>query len=522
MLIVSVAILYTGCANDDESPSNENNVTLTENATLGTMLVDGNGMSLYFFTLDVDGETSVCTGNCAAVWPVFYVEDVKPGSGLSASDFSTITRTDGQKQTLYKGWPLYYFAADAAAGDTDGEGVDNVWYVAKPNYTIMLANAQLVGHDGKNYTSVFQEGNGMTQYLVDSEGRTLYLFTKDSKDLNTFTKPDFSNNDVWPVYYEELGAVPSDLSESDFGEIEVAGHSQLTYKGWPLYYFGQDAQRGDNKGISFPVAGIWHTVNAQTPEATLKPTIKSIDNATFGKLLTDGDGRTLYAFAKDTKGDPGACTGGCLTRWPIYNAGDIILPQGSALDADDFGSIGDGATKQTTYKGWPLYYYAPNNDAVVETTGQTGGDNFGTFWHVVNPEYDLMIGSAQLIGLDGKNYTSTYVEGAGATRYFTDVNGRTLYIFTNDLKDTNTFTAADFSNDAAWPMVDIDIENLPTGMTAADFGQIDFHGRTQITYKGWPVYFFGQDAARGDNKGVSVGVPGKWRVINEDTPVAPQ
>ena len=54
------------------------------------------------------------------------------------------------------------------------------------------------------------------------------------------------------------------------------------------------------------------------------------------------------------------------------------------------------------------------------------------------------------------------------------------------------------------------------------FLQIDVHGRTQITYKGWPVYYFGQDAARGDNKGVSVGGPGKWPVINEATPLAPQ
>ena len=520
--IATLAVMYTGCDDEDSTPSNESNVTITEHATLGSMLVDGEGMSLYFFTRDVDGQTSTCTAGCLDVWPIFFAEEIKAGAGLDASDFTNITRADGEKQTLYKGWPLYYFVSDGAAGETDGEGVDDSWYVAKPNYSLMLANAQLVGHDGKNYTSAFVEGNGETQYLVDAEGRTLYLFKFDSKDLNTFTADDFSNNNVWPVYHTEIDALPSALDEADFGEIEVAGHSQLTYKGWPLYYFGQDAQRGQNKGISFPVANIWYTVNAQTPAAVVEFTVTTVDNGTFGRILTDADGHILYTFARDTKGDPSACVGGCLTRWPNFNAEDIVLPEGSTLDADDFGSIGDGATKQTTYKGWPLHYFSPNNDGVIEAAGQIGGDNFGTLWHVANPDYALRVANAQLTGLDGLNYTSAYALGDGLTRYFTNAEGRTLYIFKNDSKDTNTFTAADFSNDAVWPMVDIDIEHLPTGINAADFGTIDFHGRTQLTYKGWPVYYFGQDAVRGNNKGVSVGAPGIWPVINENTPLAPE
>jgi predicted lipoprotein with Yx(FWY)xxD motif len=519
--IVALPVMYLGC-DDDDAPTNQTNVSLTEHNTLGSMLVDGDGMSLYFFTKDVDGETSTCAGGCLDAWPIFYVEEIKPGTGLDAVDFTNITRGDGQKQTMYKGWPLYYFASDAVAGETNGEGVNNVWYVAKPNYSMMLANAQLVGNDGKNYTSAFQEGTGETQYFVDAEGRTLYLFTKDYKEDNNFTAADFSNNDAWPVYYAEIDALPGALNKNDFGEIEVAGHDQLTYKGWPLYYFGQDTKRGNNKGVSVPTPGIWRTVNKETPAAVVKPTIKTVDNATFGRLLTDGDGHILYVFARDSKGSPSACAGGCLTRWPIFNSGDVILPEATTLDPDDFGSIGDGATKQTTYKGWPLYYFSPNNDAVIETAGQIGGDNFGTLWHVANPDYDIMIVNAQLVGLNGLNYLSTYVEGVGTTRYFTDSDGRTLYVFTNDSENTNTFTAADFSNDAAWPIVDIDIDKLPTGISAADFGQIDVHGRTQITYKGWPVYYFGQDAARGDNKGVSVGAPGKWPVINEATPLAPQ
>jgi predicted lipoprotein with Yx(FWY)xxD motif len=348
----------------------------------------------------------------------------------------------------------------------------------------------------------------------------LYTFTRDYKDINKFTLPDMSNNGVWPIFHTEIEGLPSILNPDDFGEIDVHGNPQLTYKGNPLYYFGQDANRGENKGVSFPAPGIWPVASPQTTVAPEQPTVMLRNDATLGNLLTDNQGRTLYFFARDTKGTSN-CTGGCLNRWPLFNVDEIILPAGSTLVTSDFGTTGDGASKQTTYKGRPLYYYSPTNDAVVEPAGQEGGDNFGTVWYVAKPDYSLMVASAQLVGADGKNYTSAYDEGTGNTRYFTDAAGRTLYIFTNDSQNTNTFTNSDFSNDAAWPIFHIDVEHLPTGMNASDFGEITVHGREQLTYKGWPVYYFGQDAAKGDNKGVSVPVPGKWPIINADTSPAP-
>ena len=192
------------------------------------------------------------------------------------------------------------------------------------------------------------------------------------------------------------------------------------------------------------------------------------------------------------------------------------------MAATDFGSIGDGDTKQLTYKGRPLHYYAPANDGVIEPAGGMAGSNFGTVWFIAKPDYSLMVAVAQLVGHDGKNYTNAYVEGAGMTRYFTDAAGRTLYSFINDSENTNTFTQADFSNDAVWPIFHVAIENLPTGMNADDFGEIDVHGRTQLTFKGWPLYYFGQDVAQGDNKGVSFPSPGIWPVVNGDIAAAPQ
>src|SRR5690606_17411064 len=70
-----------------------------------------------------------------------------------------------------------------------------------------------------------------------------------------------------PIFEEGLGELPSALAGDDFATITVFGRQQLTYRGWPLYYFGQDLARGDNYGVGFPSAGIWPIANTDTEEA---------------------------------------------------------------------------------------------------------------------------------------------------------------------------------------------------------------------------------------------------------------
>ncbi|MEJ7645711.1 MAG: hypothetical protein WKF87_14045 [Chryseolinea sp.] len=72
-----------------------------------------------------------------------------------------------------------------------------------------------------------------------------------------------------PIFYTAIEELPSAMNKGDFGEIDVFGQKQLTYKGWPLYYFGHDAARSDNKGISFPSPGVWPIVNTTSPDAPL-------------------------------------------------------------------------------------------------------------------------------------------------------------------------------------------------------------------------------------------------------------
>lgn len=267
--LMLLLILAWGCSDDDDDEQPQptmNSVRLADNPTLGKILTNEDGLTLYFFSKDTK-DNSECLGGCTELWPIFYVENLTLDPGLDPDDFGTITRTDGIRQTTYMGWPLYLFSNDNQAGQTNGDKVNDIWYVAKPDYSLMYVMAQLIGHDGNNYKSDYTLGDEQTKYITDIAGRTLYRFVNDKKDTNNFTNEDFSNNGVWPIAEITIDEIPSILQDTDFGVINVYGRTQLTYRGWPLYYFGQDMARGDNKGISFPVPGIWPIANTDTEMA---------------------------------------------------------------------------------------------------------------------------------------------------------------------------------------------------------------------------------------------------------------
>ena len=94
---------------------------------LGDILQDSEGRTLYLFTPDAQGD-STCYDDCADAWPAF-VEEGSAGEGVDASLLGTTTRTDGAVQVTYNGWPLYYFAGDVAPGDTNGQALNDVWWV---------------------------------------------------------------------------------------------------------------------------------------------------------------------------------------------------------------------------------------------------------------------------------------------------------------------------------------------------------------------------------------------------------
>lgn len=105
-------------------------LTVQSNSTLGNILADSKGMTLYIFTKDTSG-TSTCYDQCEAKWPPLIVSPglaLNTGSDISAT-LSTTQRTDGSMQLTVNGMPVYYYAQDSKPGDTNGQGVGSVWFV---------------------------------------------------------------------------------------------------------------------------------------------------------------------------------------------------------------------------------------------------------------------------------------------------------------------------------------------------------------------------------------------------------
>lgn len=128
----TAAVTSTTAAATSTTASGPATVEAADNATLGVkMLVGPNGHTLYLFDKDT-GTTSACTGGCVSVWPALTSASAPTaGDGIDASMLSTAT---GQvaNQVVFNGHLLYYFAPDAAPGDTKGIGIPG-WYPVGPD-----------------------------------------------------------------------------------------------------------------------------------------------------------------------------------------------------------------------------------------------------------------------------------------------------------------------------------------------------------------------------------------------------
>lgn len=129
--LLTLALLATVVA--AYASETEYTVDLASDEALGTFLVDGEGMTLYYFANDVPGSgASTCYDTCVERWPVFFAEEITVPAELNVTDFNGIVRDDGTTQTTYKGWPLYYYFQDKSPGDVKGQGVGGVWFVVNP------------------------------------------------------------------------------------------------------------------------------------------------------------------------------------------------------------------------------------------------------------------------------------------------------------------------------------------------------------------------------------------------------
>lgn len=271
---------------------------------------------------------------------------------------------------------------------------------------------------------------------------------------------------------------------------------------------GSDGGGEDEGGVHIPAACTFHTT-ARTVEGgggsggsgsggsggsggapVVTGNVVAQVSVFVGSYLTDNAGRTLYTYGADVPGDCSTppksnCVADCLVSWPVFDAGPRVL--GAGLSDAGFGEIqlGDGSY-QTTYMGWPLYYYKSDL-----TLGQLTGQGKGKTWHVaqVTPP-------------------SVVIMKAGTAKYLADVAGHTMYVSaadqpgTSDADPISNCTGSCLDTFEAFHEKKLSIVG---SLDSRDFQVFVRHGGgLQLAYKGMPLYRAATDVKAGDMNGTAV------------------
>ena len=157
-VVLTGALIAAGCGSSSSSPTSTASAAPAASATssasstatnvaasgavvkvthgsTGTYLTNGSGRALYLWVADANGKSN-CSGACAQAWPPLTTTGKPTGSGgVSSAKLTTVTRSDGTKQVVYNGHPLYYFAGDTGAGTTTGQGNNGFgakWWLVTP------------------------------------------------------------------------------------------------------------------------------------------------------------------------------------------------------------------------------------------------------------------------------------------------------------------------------------------------------------------------------------------------------
>lgn len=271
-------------------------IKLGQHPTLGTILTDRDGMTLYLFTRDEVGKSN-CYGNCEKAWPPLFAEEGHAAAlahGIPGT-LGTTARTDGKLQVTYDGMPLYYWVRDKAPGEATGQNVNTVWFVINPAIT---PTVQLTQHPT------------MGSVLVGPSGMTLYVYPRDKVGTSNCYGGCATN---WPpLLVTEEPVAPPGLSGALGTTTRTDGTKQVTFNGMPLYYWVKDVKPGDTTGhlvgkvwfIAHPgqlldAAGHWAEYDVSEgikggwvtghPDGTFKPD-SEVTRAEFAKMLTGAFG----------------------------------------------------------------------------------------------------------------------------------------------------------------------------------------------------------------------------------------
>lgn len=493
-------------------------IDAASNSTLGEILVDGQGMTLYVFKNDTPN-TSTCSGTCLTLWtPLTASAAPKAGPGVDASLIGLAAQSNGEKIVTYDQKPLYTKITDTQAGQISGEDFNNAWYAVSPDGESIVGTSTIPTINVANDPT-------LGQILVDGQGMTLYMFKNDTPNTSTCAGECLT---LWsPLITTGMPVAGPGVDASMLGvAAQSNGVQVVTYNSMPLYTKLTDTQPGQTTGQAFkdlwyvvspsgqpittsnsatptaapttaPSSSISGTTPSTTPAPVTEPSLAVTNNSTLGSILTANNGMTLYAYTLD-KADTSNCTAFCQTVWqPLLTNGSPVL--GAGVDASMVGTAKlSNGSMVVTYNHMPLYYFI--NDTAA---GMTNGQGFDNVWFAVSPA-GKMVGSVSEVSLNlaTNPLLGTYLVGQG---------GQAIYVYTKDTPDTSTCSGI---CGAIWPpVITLGKPNLGPGIDSSLVGTIKLaDGSLMLTYNHKPLYYYVGDARPTDVLGQ--GFKGIWYVLD--------
>lgn len=250
-------------------------VQVANNSTFGPILLSSQGMTLYTLSTEADG-TIHCTGACLSAWPPLLLPagSTTPTVGPRVTGtVGTSARPDGTAQVTHNGMPVYTFAGDSAAGQTNGPGVvafGGTWFAVKvaaaPSTTATATTtATTTAPPPASGPQVLVANNPtLGNILVSPEGLTLYYNTAEHGTAIACTGGCLAH---WLPILLPAGVTTPTAGSGIVGTLSSItrpdGGQQVTYNDEPLYTFAGDTKPGDINGEGIKAfGGVWHAARA--------------------------------------------------------------------------------------------------------------------------------------------------------------------------------------------------------------------------------------------------------------------
>lgn len=496
---------------------------LFNDATNGSVFTSNSGLTLYTFDNDIKGASN-CNGDeddeagstddpqsCAGLWPPLLADSGAQVSG----NFSLVERSDGTQQWAWKELPLYTFISDTAQGDILGDGLGDVWHIARPAPLTLTGDTEVPLYVGNQIIkTVSASGESLSEFRGNVTGFSLYIFDNDA--LNSSACYALDNGgciNTWPPLLADNGAKA--LPPLSLIALEN-GLTQWAFSGKPLYFYAGDNAAGQINGAG--IGNVWHLAyqvpaiqRGEESNTVLTATGQVLallpnDNNELVATVVDRDQFALYTFDNDSAGVSN-CAGDCALAWPPFLASEYDVANGQ------FGIVlRDDGTLQWTWQERPLYFFVGDNEP-----GQINGDGINDVWHVITPDTEFNNETpdeppvSTMVSVTSSPLGEVLVANSGEA---TDLQ---LYTFEND---TTGSSACNGGCASAWPPLLLSDADAPV----EPFSSIRRNdGSDQWTINGKPLYFFAGDSDASDQMGEGntdtwyVARPAPTRVFTHET-----